>query len=367
MDEAYPFATEVDLSELQGFQRYQSDEQTPSQYHFAIQLPEGWETELHAEPRQGKLATFTHPSDPRIAVGVDCVEMPLEISPADALHALFIGQQQDVLTELKDNRPEGTHSRALTLHQEYYSEPPLITRWATVKNQNLLFFVSASCPRDRYAEFAHGLAVACESFSLSAPKPWPLAENLQTFSVDRPGDFCLFYPSSWQVKLHPQSTPQTLAVLLQSPLGAIMEVQTVYRDGFKDDRELCAQYFYKLLQNDIKPEPLQLSTIEPVAGFEQMEQGQSEARIGDIAGTVTITTGTRPDARFLLSLLCPSLQSAPLAWLVGRRAYDLLLTTLRTPDAMVSPNWLQQAVDRARIKQDADSTAPSQNNAGQPA
>ena len=318
------------------------DTRCPSEeFHFRITLPRSWRAlDLEQVPpsleQVGRLALYVQPGTPGAEVEVSVHLLPREVAPA-----LWLGVLLDQLGEVVlEDRTVATSAGAVSdvLTRRSVDAQEVVSRWHAIKDGDHMFCLHARCLEQRYPRLAEAFMMAVSSFELLHPGESPVAENMRSFSLREPGDFCLFYPDSWTLAADPTSNPEAVQVhlrnLQEGELLGQNSVAVVARSAEDAPARLAGHYIEALAGGGMELPALDLTRITDLGGFDGTWQDRllGRARGGSAdALEVWVTVGRRPDAWFLLTHHGPSRSAAPALWAVNHRAYQLLLEWFRTP------------------------------------
>ena len=339
---AHPFPCEVsdDDARLRGYRIYSFTRNADSAFHFSVALARGWRAVDIAGSRSTgdramiTLAFLRTPSTPRAEIEVSVARLPREIAAGDCLHLHLAGGGEEVLHR-RDLDSEGGYVSDV-LSRRLVGGEAVVSRWLAIKDGKHLFVVHARTLEEHYARFAEAFLMALASFRLTEPGSWPLAESLKTFTRRVPGDFLLFYPESWDLIEQDDSGPQALTLTLLNRVGGetagMITFATVARTARLDAQSLADRYVDGLRRGGVRLEPLYVSPSPPIGSFAETWHAFGRAVRDERAVEVQFVIGKRPDAWFLAGLLGPTRNTAPGVWAVNTRAFDLVLTYLKTPD-----------------------------------
>ncbi len=349
VDESSPFEVQLSQEELNTrYERSGSEVRRKDQLRFELLIPIGWKKRGTTVPFAGRLATYCAGAPEECQVCVDCFETGFEVAGADLLRIRLANGGYEIEQTKASRSHENSGPMYLTRGVHPQTGAPVITYWTIAKNGSVVFLVHGSCPESSCSQYREALSIAISSFQLVCPAQWPLAEPLRSFSAGVPADYCLFYPNSWQMRIPKQSRADDLYVAITSPTGCGIQVHTIKEALFDNHEAVAAYYLDHLRTIDLKAAPMSMQPSQPIGGFSHMWKGHSELVAKDTPIKLKLTIGRRPDAWFLMSLLYPSYKSSWLTWAAGRRAYDILLETLRTPDCSTGPEYLERAIEAGR-------------------
>jgi hypothetical protein len=342
MNPSLSFPTQVPFSGKELAERYWRWSQTrcrESSCHVSILLPNRWRpVDVPCEP-----PTPEHPmtglslarslDEPRGEIEVGAVLLEREVAPADWLTNFLEAGGHAIVHSRRTESRGGDVADILTRTET--PEGPVLSRWLAIKDHDRLFVLQARCLEGDYPPLADDFLIAVSGFDLLHPGDWPLAERLRSFTRREPGDFCLFYPESWQLAEDDGSNENARVFhinhAVEEAIVGKTTVAVVARDAEADPQKLADNYLGELERGGISVSRVPLAASGPVGGFEATWQSHMEAARGENAIEVRITVGQRPDAWFLLALFGPARPTAPDVWAVNRRAYEILLDWFRTP------------------------------------
>ncbi|MFQ5569493.1 MAG: hypothetical protein ACE5G0_07445 [Rhodothermales bacterium] len=368
MNNGLPFPTEHPYDERQLGQLFWQCSHTrcpDPDFHFSLLLGQNWRpVDVPSEaPEPGEpsvIAYFRSLDRPglRGEVEVTALLLPREVAPADWLDAYLEHHGHTVVNRREEATPGGAVADVLT--RSWGERGWLISRWTAIKDFNRLFVIQARSYEPYYYKHTQAFFVALSSFEVLHTSGWPYAERLLSFSRRYPGDFCFFYPESWQLQVDPDSHMHALGVDVvnqhgDAPLGK-MRLNTVAREHLHNVQELADQYVETLKATDLEVPPIRLFPREEVGGFEEMWEGKATVSTGSDGLDIRLTAGKRPDAWFLVALLCPTRETDVESWAVNKRAYEIMLDRFLTPTEEQLAAAAEAEEEAAKAMQNGEST-----------
>jgi len=304
------------------------------QFDFSMRLPQGWAVSFFPEtaPAPGAgpvLMMHASPESSReVEIMVWCLVLEREIHPVDGLDAWLKQKELGIVDAKMFRSSYGVLGDAL-LHSPD-KEKVGTHRVLTVKDGNRLFLIEAIAHRDTadVAELMQNLfLVSASTFQLVAPTKERFAEPFDWLTLEGTVPLRTIAPLSWTQ--HPQSEkPAGGDALLLDNAGA-GTILLASMEGCDNSRML---------------EEVLIGKIEAAAGLEVKglddtkllvpAQMNALARSGmtqkdDVEMNVLLTRAETPDVSAAILLLTPSEGSAPGAFAVNRRAYEVLVETLQ--------------------------------------
>ena len=313
---------------------------------FSMLAPHWWavRTVKPAAPGQAPptqlLATYTPTDIEEAELNVFVMDLGREVAPADFLESQLVLQGETIL-EKRTAPTDGGEALDILSRARTDGRTTLLRRLA-IKDGRRMFILRALALEKDYESLKQHFAVALSSFNPLNPNPWPLAESLKSFSRSFPSDFVLFYPESWSFAQDPVITETYLQGDLinkvnEQQMGRLL--LTIMSRSLEPDR----QRLVEMLVEPMKPLGLgtslaEVQPIDPPQAFEAAWAGLDRGGDPPLEGRLVVAQ--RPDAWFTFLLLGPSRENSPTAWAINKRALDIVLGFLRTPDHMDLPAFI---------------------------
>ena len=342
METTYPFPRAIPFSEAELQRNFWNCVYTrcadPS-FHFDILLPVDWRpVDVPPLPPTRdcpftSLALFRTLAEPRAEIEIAAALLDREVAPGDWLDC-YLESRGETLLYRYDTDTEGGVVSDL-LGRSSTPEGPIISRWYAIKDGKHLLVLQGRVMEANYDFFADVFFAAIAGFELVHQGRWPLAEALKTFSRRYPGDFLMLYPESWVGGEDPHGTLSALTVNLRNQVDTTtigqITVGVVARSAEADPQRLADTFVEQLRGHGVPIDAMRLSPTLAAAGFEAAWQTVERAVGPRGSAEIRLVIRQRPDAWFLFALLGPSRDTAAEIWAVNKRAFDIVLTYLRTP------------------------------------
>lgn len=324
----------------------QDDTRPDPAMHYKLIIPLTWR-QLPVEPMTispqtpfGAIAAFgSAASAPAFVATISVALITHELAPSDWL-SVYAEQLGERVMEQRHTQTEGgAVPDVLTLSADQQT----VSRWMVIKNGldrggAYLHILRVSGPAEAYTpEVANQFFVAIANFDYLHPGNWAYAERLRTLSRRDPLEFVIAYPESWQ--------------LLENPAGnkRLYEAQLTKRLNGQDVSRITLAAVSQLIEPDMKRIPdlfldeykkqdMRFGPIKfgksSLANLDQAWLGQT-SQVPEQPGSESPTRLTIVIARKGLNWLYVEQHSqsrsvSPEAWAAGKRAFEIVLDTLKT-------------------------------------
>lgn len=304
--------------------------------HYAIAVPTSWKQldippgELSETSRAATLGVFRSAPDPTAEIQVDAVWSKREIEPSDWLRIALQKRGQEIIHSRTWLTPGGEAIDALTRIEK--NGQVIIRRWTAAKNGNVLMICEARCEQKNYLLHVENFQVSVNNARFVHPAQWPLSEQLATFARAEPGDFLLYYPTSWKLQLDPESGEKGLSANLlnvqeQLVVGTILFSVlpgTVSPDSVRER-------LWPDLQETGYSGPLDpFLEVSGRPGLPQRFGFVSEVLRHKVPHELRMSVGSTRGATYCLAVAGPSRGTDPFLWAMNKRAYTLAINQLQT-------------------------------------
>lgn len=344
---AYKFPTQMPFAKAEVEQKFWRCAHTLSpdkSYHFNIVIPRDWRpVDAPSElPTQAKplasVAFFRNQAEPRGEIEVSATLLPREIAPGDWLDLYLERAGQRVLSRREMKTSGGIVADVLTRADT--PDGAVVSRWLAVKDLNRLFVLQARTVEQNYPVFADVFFMGVAGFALMHPSEWELAERLSTFSRAVPGDFLIYYPESWQLVQDDSSNENALVLEIKNQVGTEnagedatvgrVVVTIVKRAAESSAQRLADNFADDLRRNGIELNGTTLAPAPAVGGLQAMWQATPRATKNSMPVDVRIVVGQQHDAWYLFGLYGPARETLPEAWMMNKRAFEIIVERLKT-------------------------------------
>jgi hypothetical protein len=330
-------------------------------FHYRLALPQNYRADQtpffppdEAHPYVC-LARYRDQDRPSQVVQVNAALVPREIAPADWLETLFVSRELRVLERRRIPHVSGAVLDALT------QGPDGISRWFAIKNAHRVFVVEARNEIEHDREAALDALIAVSTFEPTHKSIWPYAEQMRTYTRGLPGDFLVVYPYSWQLqetRADEHRSGLSIADMHDVVAGSSAGRITFVCSGSAGrPNDLLRPYIGSLAQRGLMAQLPPIERVDPIGGLTEVWAARGPAYLrtvdGEPAGLdqpprdlfadpailrdaiheVHVHVGRREETWYLIALLTYARGFAlPLA-AINERAYEIMLTTMRTEPA----------------------------------
>lgn len=307
-------------------------------YHYRIVIPTTWRPVAvptippTSEAPLQVLGLLRDPEDRRAEIEILGVHMDREVGAVDWLDILLAEREETILTRRSVDARLGPVPDVLTRLET--PEGAIVSRWLVLKDGPHFFVLHARAHEADYPRFAQVFLTAMQGLVPLHLSSWPLAELLRPYSRSAPGDYLLLHPDSWILTEDRSNNEDVhgldLINLLHGDAVGRITFVTIKRSREPDPQGVVAKYVARvnLLGADVPV--LDLSPAPPAKAFDRMWTARASALRDNLE--IRVVVGERPDAWFLIALMGASRRAAPELWAINKRAHELVVELLRTPE-----------------------------------
>ena len=344
-----PYLSKQDLEK-----NYQLLESTPfddPSLAYRIVVPMSWsgariETPVKESTRRlVPIGLYTPPDNAKTRIGAELgyLRMDLDINVRD-----WLGWYADVnglRPKYFKNYPEAKMPSWDMLAEHTQDGVELNTRLSAFQWGPHIFLAACTCPADQYEQHKLGFARICDSFELKKPPEQMLVSKLAsvTGQVGR-RRYVMRYPDVWTAAAVGSPTEAVTAW----QINLMQSVIEPPKEGAPASQEVLAIMFVKLIDRTVFKDLTPRAAVEGALkelrglGYEPgAEQGLEKAELKGLLATAElhylparkdkqngeaiIAVTTQDTSMLVVTSLRPALNRNPYAWMVGKRALEIML------------------------------------------
>jgi hypothetical protein len=301
---------------------------------FQIALPRSW---VRAAGVEGKgkleeerldvLAAFAGPG--QAAVQILGTLIPYEVNLMD-----WLDWQAGIIRAEIGEHKSGETDYGQMVHAVATSAVGEPLRIVVVGSGPNVAMLLGTCAADADERVWETLGLAAATFGLLNVPALKTREPLKVYT-DKDGMFELLHPASWTTTslndLRPEKAGVDLRLASKKDTLAYLRIEADKRYS-RDDAGL--KELYELTLDEITDSGVDVTHLEavppgPTAGERQRWVGECELPSG--IGSIAILFRPVADAWLSAVMISPALLAHPLAWLRGKRAYEIAVASLQRP------------------------------------
>ncbi len=315
------------------------NELTPgSTYHFSLVISKSWQKEDIPQ----RIPTM---DDPAAVIGlyrkaassaeilITAYLTPREVHPTDYVKIILSANHSTVLKKREFPSDYGVVGDYLCETEAEGTKS--ITRTVGIKDGNRIFVISCSVDSGKYnKETADEFFIAVATFKLLHPSQDRYAEKMKTyyFGEPKPVPIQFSFPASWLSETDPTPPPRGNAVFFlnknkDKTLGHI-SFCSVPPNAFPTAQDFFKFYCSRLKQNGLGITE-KLLKKEPSSAYEQAYTVFTSGKMHGAACEISCVVIIEKGAMVLVALVSPSEKTDMGAWAINRRAFNILLETLK--------------------------------------
>ena len=342
-----PFPTEFAYSPAQLRRQFgvmQDDTRPDPAIHYKLIIPLVWRqlavTPLVIDEQTpfGPIGAYGSAANPAYKATISVALIKHEIAPSDWLSVYADQLGERVVEQRHTQTAGGAVPDVLTLS----ADQKTVSRWVVIKNAldrggAYLHVLRGAIPvADYTSETANQLFVLIANFDYLHPNQWACAERLRTLSRAKPIDFLIAYPESWQVVENPAGSGRfyeaqltkrlngrevsriTLATISQTTEPDMKRIPDLFLDGYKKQGirfgpvnfgQSPQTYLDRAWLAQVNQLPADADTLSP--------------------STLTMLISQKGTNWLYVEQHTQSRETAPDAWAVGKRAFEIVLDNLK--------------------------------------
>ncbi|MBY6047665.1 hypothetical protein [Vannielia litorea] len=304
-------------------------------FDFTLKLPRGWWVSFYpdAVPQAGtqpELLFHASPEHTRdVEIRIWATVLTREINPVDWLDQWLDFTEHGIIDAKNFDTDYGVLADVLTHRLD--KSVPGTRRSLTIKDGNRLFLIEAKARRDDenlITLMQNAFLVAASSFELAHPTRDRFAEPFDDVTTEGALPLTLLAPESWQMTAQQKAPPDGAAITWDNNGFGTLMLSTM--PGC-DNSEMLEEVLLGTLEaNGVKiPEPDESTLLVPSAFMNILARSDRALRGGEVEMIVMTARAETPEVSACLALLSPSEQSNRDAMAVNRRAFQVMLQSLR--------------------------------------
>jgi hypothetical protein len=175
------------------------------------------------------------------------------------------------------------------------------------------------------------LGLAAASFDLLAPRGEKTLEPVNLF-IDRDGMFQVLHPASWSLSAEDSLRPEKAGVNFRLSDGSdTLAYLRVEADARISLDETGFEQLFQLTLSEIEEAGVTVTDLDPVPGSAERERWVGACSLPSGAGEVALLFRRSSVCWQTAVMLCPAKTANPLAWMRGKRAYEMAVASLSLP------------------------------------